>query len=396
MRIHHLSLALLFVCPIALAQADGKKGPSKQDIKKAAREAEKSAKAAAKAKAAEYKAKGYKKVKDVWVAKEHLTDAKKGVYHHDGEKLNRYEIMQVQSGKVRHPVTKQFIAAADLAKAKDKFPIGNGVWGTKEEANKYHSEESNPWFVRTAHCNIASTLPIDTILFQIASQVDGACSRLMPLFGGATPPPDRRPTVVVLPSLAAYTKFGEDNGGAGSTHGAFLTPEFTLNIDGSQGRVGAAYWEKNWGPYFVRHAAGVALSYSICGEKLNDELPEWFHRALGGYVERHYDDAAIKFFGDAHKKKGGVKGVTKWLADYKISSELPERGIGDLSYNIFQAGLLVSFGMRGGNEDVTEGLQKVSAAFASGKKVGAAVKAFGHVLGQNEADLKVYLDKVTK
>lgn len=380
-----LSVSLLTATP-ATAQKD-KKAEAK------------AAKEAAKIMAAQYKKQGFKKVKGVWVGKDHEKDAKKGIYHHDGDRLNKFEILKVQSGYVRHPVTKGFILASDLDKAKaGQFPIGGGKWVAKAEADKFHADNANPWVVRSQHCTIISTLPIDTITFQITSQADTAVSRLQTLFGGAHAPTTRRPTIMVLPNLDAYQKFGDDHGGHASTHGAFLAEGLFVENAGSKLRMAAANWVKNWGPYYVRHAAALAYVHSVCGDEMTEQLPEWFHRGLAGYVELFVDDANIKHFGKQHKAKGGATDVAKWLEGYAIRSDMPERGRGDLYYNIFGAGLLFHFGMRGGNKPVTDALQKISKAFgdAKPKRVSAAVKAFGKAAGKAESDMQAYLDKLLK
>lgn len=397
MRLRHIPLCsvLMLVCPSLAGQVG--ESEAKQEEGKAA-EQDKSSQdtsKASKARDARFKAKGWVKVEDVWVAKEHVKDAKKGIFHHDGDVLNKYEIGKFQSGMVRHPLTGQFIAAADIGKAKTQFPVADGEWGSKEEANKYHSNQKRPWIVRTTNCNIASTLPLDTILYKVAGQVDSAYNKLMPIFGGVKPPPNRRPTIIVLATQDSYAAFGADNGSGGSAHGAFLTDQFTLFVDGSRLRVGAAVWDKNWGPYYVRHATAVALNHALLGDE-TDDVPEWFHRALGGYVERHFSKDLARYFGAQHVKKGGVEGLKKWLSGFRISPDLPQRGKGDIGYNVYQAGLLLSFSMRGGNKKTTTALKKVTAAFTKGKKRAAAIKTLGKVLSKQEAELKAFLEKTVK
>ena len=194
---------------------------------------------------------------------------------------------------------------------------------------------------------------------------------------------------MVLPNQQAYIQFGDDHGGHGSVHGAFLAPELFVEADGSRLRMAAANWVPNWGPYFVRHAAALAYVHAICGDEMTDELPEWFHRGLAAYVERFVDDTNIKHFGKSFMAKGGCRGMEEWLEKYAIRSDMPETGRGDLGYNIYGAGLLFHFGMRGGNKAATDALQKITKAFADGKqkRVPAAVKAFGAACVKAEGEM---------
>src|SRR5690606_30663479 len=113
---------------------------------------------------AEYSAKGYKKIDEIWVAPEEVDDARQGIFHHEGQKVSHNEKLALQAGKVRHPRTGELIDASDLEKAKSGyFPLRDGKWGDQKEANTYHEEISRPWLVRTQSAQILSTLPIETI-----------------------------------------------------------------------------------------------------------------------------------------------------------------------------------------------------------------------------------------
>ena len=337
-----------------------------------------------------YKAQGMAEVDGVWVTKEHVKDAKAGIFHHEGGIVNRWEKRQFLEGRVRHPITGRFIAAADFEKAEQgQFPIADGKWGDKEAANKFHGSWHSPWVVRTRYCNIVTTLPIDTITAKIVGEVDTSYTRVLPVFGGKAPPPNHRPIVRVVGSGDEYTELGAQQGGEGSAHGAFLTHRGSMKLDGTEGQVGVAMWDKSWGPYYTRHAAGLAICSAFCGDA-RDDVPEWFHRAIGGYVERHFNAHDAKFFGKQHESKGGVKDFAKWLADFKISGDLPERGFGDIGYNVYQAGLVLSFCMRGGDAKTTEALMKATAAFAAGKKPTRAIRSLGRLLAKKEKEIQAY------
>ena len=98
---------------------------------------------------AEYSAKGYKKIDDVWVPPEEVDDARKGIFYYEGEKVSRLEMQAMQAGMVRHPRTGQLMNAEFQDKADSGyFPIGDGKWGDLKQANKYHSALSRPWMIQ--------------------------------------------------------------------------------------------------------------------------------------------------------------------------------------------------------------------------------------------------------
>ena len=136
------------------------------------------------------------------------------------------------------------------------------------------------------------------------------------------------------------------------------------------------------------------MSHAFCGDS-TDDIPIWFHRAAGGYVERLFSQDHAKYFGKQHNDKGGISDdLGKWLDRYEISADLPVRGAGDIGYNVYQAGLILAFCMRGGNEEATAALQEVTKAFATRKNARAAIEKLQTVLGEQGADLQEYLEIV--
>ncbi|MCA8957397.1 MAG: hypothetical protein KDC87_15080, partial [Planctomycetes bacterium] len=340
-----------------------------------------------------YKAKGLVEVRGIWVEKDQVEKAKKGIFFHEGEQVTRWEKRQFLQGSVRHPVTGGLIKAEDLQKAKDgMFPLGDGKWGDKEAADKLHASMRRPWIVRSNYCTVLANLPIDTLTSKVLPQIDQAYTRLLPVLGGQAPHPARRPLVHVVAKSGEYQDLGQRFGGGGSTYGAF---HMGVQFNGVRGREGVALWAEGWGPFYVRHATGLALCYSVLADEW-DDVPEWFYRAVGSYVDKHASSAEMQHFGKSHRKRGGVKDLAKWLKGYEISSELPGDGVGCLDYNIFQAGLLLSFCMRGGDADATKGLQAVTDALRDGKKAVPAILALQKILSGKEEQLRAYFEKLMK
>lgn len=343
--------------------------------------------------AAANKAKGLVEVDGAWVKQDHVEDAKLGIYHYEGALVNRHELGQLQLGAKRHPVTGQLIRAEDLAQAeKGLFPVPGGKWVDQKAADEVHSNLTTPWVYRTFYCWVVSTLPLDDIKTKVAPQVDSAYRKLQLLFGGIEAQQQRRPIVVVLATADQYKKYGDDFGGAESAYGSFFARNLSMKIDGAEARPGVSHWDKNWGPYWCRHAAGLSIAYSFVGPSLA-ELPAWFPRALGGYVERFTEAGHVKFFGAQHQKKGGVRNLAAWFKDFSINGD-QDPGTND--YHIYQAGLCLHFAMYGGNTPATNALQALTKVLAARKDPAAAVKKLQSTLASEQDALKAHFAKVIK
>lgn len=345
---------------------------------------------------AEFKASGLVEESGVWIEKDHVADAKKGIYHHEGEKLTRGEKLAVQAGKVRHPRTGQFIDAADLEKAQTMFPIGTeGRWVGGQEADAYHRERSRPWAMRTRYCVLVSTLPLKD-LDGIRPEVDKAYEIVRPLLVSVDPSPVHRPVVVVAGTEDEYRTLGSDMGGAGSAYGAFLGEDDRPVSLPLQGDVvpGVCHWHKDWGPYYARHAAGLAY---VNGVRLDAgaALPHWFVQAFGSYASRFADRFVAGHFGEQHVQKGGVKDLKDWFASFAISGDMESKAI---DANVYQAGLMLSFATGGGDKKVTDAMLEISNALASGqaKGVDKSVDKLQDLLIEREDAIKSWLQKLIR
>ena len=156
----------------------------------------------------------------------------------------------------------------------------------------------------------------------------------------------------------------------------------------------AANWgAKGWGPFYVRHAAALAVAHSFLG-KSADQVPDWFYRGLAGYSSRLYDANITKYFGSFHKKAGPPTDMEKFLAGFQISGDNPNQGKGTNDYNIYQAGLLVKFCMEGGDKDCTAALMDVTKAIGAGKGVAEAIKELQGILGEKTEAINKFLERV--
>jgi len=342
---------------------------------------------------AEFKAKGLEQVEGVWVAKSEVDDAKAGIFHHGGELVSRGEKLAFLEGKVRHPRTGQLIAKEDLAKAEQgMFPAGQGRWVDLEAANQHHSNLARPWVIRSYHATIITTAPLDQAE-QMKQVVDSSIEYVKPLFGSKGNHPKHRPVVVACATTDQYRQVGNTIGAETSVYGAFVAervPDFeSFNFEDPPA---VANWgeQAGWGPYYMRHAAAAAYAQSVANER-KASLPLWLLIGVGSLAERHYTPGVAAHFGKQHLTKGGVKDVEDWFASFEVSADAPDR----VEYNVFQAGLVVSFCMRGGDGDSTRAAQAFTASLdEDAPSVEKAAQELEKVLAEKEVELRAYLKDV--
>lgn len=343
-----------------------------------------------KALAAEYSAKGYKKIDDIWVPPEEVKDARKGIFHHEGEKVTRDEKAQLQAGKVRHPMTGQLIDKSNLDKANNGyFPISGGKWVDQKEADKFHSESSRPWIIRTETAQIMSTMPLDKIE-KLKRHVEQGIEKVTPLCGNRELPPAKRPLIIIAKTQSEYTEFGSALGDGSDIAGAFLiTDEAEFSFNGNELRPAICYNDKSWGERYIRHAAAMAYVNAVA-EEAGADLPLWFVQGCGTLTSRFENDSDAGWFGKAQMARGGLDNIKSLLGNYELNGGLES---GKVDSHLFQAGLAVSFATRGGNKEVTDAMLKLTDAL-SGKASGAgkALSNLEEKLGAAQDDIKKHLD----
>lgn len=349
-----------------------------------------------KAQEAEFKAKGLVEVDGVWVEKDKVADAKKGIFHHAGQKLTRLEMQALQAGKVRHPHTGEFIDPADLDKAQTMFQIGTeGRWASEQEADVYHRDLERPWVIRTAYCVLVTTLPMK-VAQEARREIDLGYETVRPFLGGGDPNPAHRPVVIVAATEDQHRDLGNQMGDEGSSYGAFLgTGErpFTVSFLGDV-IPAVCHWHKDWGPYYARHAAGLAYCNSMCLDA-GAEVPRWFLQSFGSYASRFTNPYLAGYFGEQHVQKGGVKTLKSWFNGFAINGEMEAK---DIDANIYQAGLMLSFATQGGDAKVTEAMLEVTAEFTAGKgkAVAKAIEKLQKLLVDREDAIKGHLQKLVR
>lgn len=326
----------------------------------------------AKAMQAEYSAKGYKKIDDIWIPPAEVANARKGIFMHEGKQVTRDDKEQLQAGKVRHPATGQLIDKSNLEKANSgNFPLRDGKWGDQKEANKYHSEVARPWIIRTPSAQIMSTLPFEKIE-SLKTHVEQGIEQVMPLCGNRELPPAKRPVIIIAKTQSEYNDFGSNLGDGTDITGAFLiTDEAEFSVPG-QGQIRPAicYNDKTWGLRYIRHAAAMAYVNAVA-EEAGADLPLWLVQGIGTFTSRFGNDSDAGWFGKAHMTKGGLSNIKSFLKGYVLNADLEQTKV---DFNLYQAGLMISFATRGGNQEVTDAMLTLTDTL-SGKAKGNASKA---------------------
>lgn len=339
------------------------------------------------------KEKGFVQVEGVWVAKDKAADAKKGIFWHEGQQVSKADKDQLMRGRVRHPRTGTFIEADDLAKAESGMFKTDDGWVSEDEANRFHSDRNNPWVVRTEYATLLGTLPIDK-LEAFKFPIDGAIESVTPVFGGKHAPPTQRPTIWVSEDAEAYREYGNATGAGGeSAYGVFLSP-VALDVP-NLGEVYPAVFDnhKDWGEYYVKHAAALAYAAGYCRAH-GVEAPMWFLRGVGALAERFQVPGQTAHFAKQHVAKGGVRTLKSWFSAFQISGDMAPK---ERDYNIFQAGLVLDYAMRGGDEKATQALQAVAETIIENPK--KAEKAFDKLesaLISAQDGVRAHLQKISR
>tara|TARA_R110002094_G_scaffold63668_3_gene73953 strand:+ start:3566 stop:4927 length:1362 start_codon:yes stop_codon:yes gene_type:complete len=343
---------------------------------------------------AEYEAKGYKKIDEIWVPPEEVDDARKGIFVHEGEKVTRDEKELLQAGKVRHPMTGQLIDKSNLEKAKTGyFPLRDGKWGDQKEANKFHSELGRPWIIRTDHAQILSTLPIEKI-DELKRHVEQGIEKVSPLFGGREVTPAKRPLIIISKTQSEFRDYATQLGDGTDVAGAFLIRDDAQFSIGGQGTVRPAICEnhKDWGQRYIRHAAAIAYVNAIA-EEGGADLPLWFIHGTGSFTSRFENDSDAGWFGKQHVAKGGVSNIKSFLSGFTLNGDMQSA---DIAFNLFQSGLLLSYATQGGNREVTDAMVAVTDALSGKGKasVGKCLSKLEKLLADNQDGIVAHLKKL--
>jgi hypothetical protein len=95
---------------------------------------------------AEFSAKGFKKIDDIWVEESEVEDARQGIFHHDGQTVSRDEKIALQAGKVRHPMTGGLlpVAGRQMGRSKGSQPVPQRDLATMADPHPKCADHEHP------------------------------------------------------------------------------------------------------------------------------------------------------------------------------------------------------------------------------------------------------------
>lgn len=346
---------------------------------------------------AEFKSKGFEKIDDIWVDPKNVEDAKRGVFHHEGDLVTKEEKLALVDGMVRHPDTGQLIPKEHIAAAENHYyPIGReGRWGDTKAANTYYGDFAHPWIIRTTHGTMMTTLPMEKIE-ELKVHVDRGFERVSPLLGGEPPLPPNRPIVIVATSQEEYSHFGNQFGDETSSATACLmSTEARIRIpfhNESRAAIADAS-HKGLAPYYTRH--GAAMAY-LSGKSADSgaTLPKWFEHGIGALASRFENDwDGAHFCRTGMVPQGGVKNVKGFINGFTLNGDMQSS---EISYNVIYVGLLIHFATKGGDKASTDAMVSITEGFKSADKaaIESGVESLAAALIEAEAKIGPHMQKM--
>jgi hypothetical protein len=332
------------------------------------------------------KKEGYVKVKGQWVKKEEEAFARKGLVKHEDKWITSAEKKKIDTGWIRHPETGEWIPKEEAEKSKSGLFFVNKQWVDKATADKFHESPDSPWSIYSDHFNMIGTLPYDT-MWNARNDAESAMTAAKRVFSMHTPIPVPPLQIRLFNTSDDYSAFTQPLSDTGlSMYGAYYAEKH------DEKPVAVFYGEKNWGPYYLRHGVGLMVAYRFI-EEADSKLPHvhWFPTGIGSYVSRWDNKGHAQHFGKQYIEKGGVRNLKKFFKSFNLDKDMPDE---EVQWNIYQAGILISFCIDGGDKASTEALKELTDALVKAKGVDAAMKNLETKLSNAEKALKGYLEKL--
>jgi hypothetical protein len=200
-----------------------------------------------------------------------------------------------------------------------------------------------------------------------------------------------RAVILIAATDAEYRdEYGPPLGDGTDACGSYLMREearFKLDLVGDV-RGAVTVNNKDWGQRYVRHAAGLAYAHGATKDS-GTQLPLWLLHGLASVTSRFDNDSEAGWFGKQHISKGGVRNLKGFFAAFAINGEMESK---EIDYNIFQAGLMVSYATAGGDEKVSEAYKAAVAALTTqGKGGDKAIAKLEATLIEAEPKIVTYL-----
>ncbi len=336
----------------------------------------------------EKKKKGMVKVGGEWVGKDDMDLAKRGYVKVEDEWWRLEDSKRLKKGYAIHPETGTWIRKKSLAKAKKGlFPV-KGKWLPLEKADAKHKGWSDPWVLQSRDLILVTDYGFKKAK-DILAEAETAMVYATRLLWDPRLPLPRRVILRIYSKASDYREFSRDTDTTGfSAFGCFAVAE------DPQHPIGVVYGERNWGPYYLKHAASMGTSLVLLA---SDDLPVeyWIHTGLGSYAERFSNVPHSKHFGGQFDQKGGIKDLKDFWGDFRISSDDSDE---TQAWNIYQAGYVIRFLSLSKDKRLTLRLDALREAIIKGKAkdIRKAIQNLERALQGMEGEIRASLNDLLK
>jgi hypothetical protein len=374
-------------------------------------------------------AQGLVQYKGEWVPKEDVPYLEKGLVKDSvGEWVTPDVAKKVDEGWVKQDL--EWVPPAEKENiAKNLWKCGD-QWLAIADANKYHSDHTQPWKIPFGHYVVWTTCDRDVVTTKMKPQLDSACEDLEKIYDNKTHAPVK---LFVLRNKDEYGAFAagdredgsdtNDSSGMSSAYYAYLADAY-FDDDGSE-NMGVTFWDDStkddaqWGVQHVRNALGLSFAETLdpspvavaalqktgrmeksYTKKFEEEkrLPAWYRYGAAAYVERWYSDTTVAAGGNMKwakewslkmlLKAGGLRPLKQVLA-----CNLHPKDPDDTAKMINETGLVMAFVVDGNCAPVIEKHKAFRAAFQAGKtgkELNETITALNAEIIKNEADLRKF------
>lgn len=311
-----------------------------------------------------------------------------GLVEKDGRVQRQADLAQIEKDMVQHPDIGVWIPKDKLEEARGgKYPV-HSDWLSEADANAKHRNWSNPWVLLGKNVELHTTYSLKDAK-NILNEAESAVSFSKNLLWDPVMLLPKRAVVFAFKSQDVYREFGNEYDETGfSSHGAFWS-----NMHERRPAC-VFYGAKDWGPYFLKHGVGLAISSQLLIE-LGVEERHWMHTGFGSLTSRWSNAKSASHFGKQYLQKGGVRSLKSFPKRFTISGEL---SAADLDWNIYQAGILVSYLTGSPTKKVSKAWDAVRLAIKTHDKKGAKkkVSSFQKAVLSQQKQLRAYLEKLVK
>ncbi len=383
--------------------------------------------------AAEAEAKGFVKFKGKWIDPKHIPFLEKGlVLGEDGSWLTPEEKQRLDEGWKQQDLV--WVSPSEFENMDAGLWKVGEEWLTLAEANAHHAELGQWWKIPGETFELWTTLP-RAKAEEAMGVMDKAVRDLEKFYGRR---PELTPRVVLLNSLEQYNTVaaGEfqgtetDSSGLSGVYSGYFADIWWDMESLEFMRAAVAYWDPSsptgdkFGLHAARYAAGMSFTEAI------DPSPEFeakFAKQLKGARPEYKRADLVKFWSEKRLPRFIRFGVPVWTERYFIDrtatggadptwprkwsvSNIERRGGVDPVGKIFemeleagdqaaasqsgkkinQTGLLISFVVDGGHDEVSAAYEAWRAAFNGEGDYGAATEALMDALSDAEAAIRKY------